>query len=170
MTCQLANCRVITRISPVTWHASLWDDGKLIRMVSIAYWIAFGPHGPRAVDPPGTNARVAWGVAVGLAASFAIFAAIRSVAKPEPHTMSKEYQEASNELLIVSWTQSLDAITPGSMKEQLLTLLSNSNKKPTLSPVLPPRATVARAWSSLLPRATKLRLQIPCNFSFVIEG
>ncbi|OAQ71137.1 cytochrome c oxidase polypeptide V precursor [Pochonia chlamydosporia 170] len=65
-----------------------------------AYWIAFGPHGPRAVDPPGTNARVAWGVAVGLAASFAIFAAIRSVAKPEPHTMSKEYQEASNELLI----------------------------------------------------------------------
>ncbi|OAA44343.1 cytochrome c oxidase polypeptide V precursor [Metarhizium rileyi] len=65
-----------------------------------AYWIAFGPHGPRAVDPPGTNARVAWGVAVGLAASFAIFAAIRSVAKPEPHTMSKEYQESSNELLI----------------------------------------------------------------------
>lgn len=71
-------------------------------MVSPAYWIAFGPHGPRAVDPPGTNARIAWGVAVGLAASFAIFAAIRSFAKPEPYTMSKEYQEASNELLIVS--------------------------------------------------------------------
>lgn len=69
---------------------------------STAYWIAFGPHGPRAVDPPGTNARIAWGVAIGLAASFTIFAAIRLAAKPEPHTMSKEYQEASNELLIVS--------------------------------------------------------------------
>ncbi|GAO14892.1 uncharacterized protein UV8b_05058 [Ustilaginoidea virens] len=73
-----------------------------------AYWIAFGPHGPRAVDPPGTNARIAWGVAIGLAASFTIFAAIRLAAKPEPHTMSKEYQEASNELLI---QQKADPIT-----------------------------------------------------------
>ncbi|KID80559.1 Cytochrome c oxidase subunit 5 [Metarhizium brunneum] len=76
-----------------------------------AYWIAFGPHGPRAVDPPGTNARVAWGIAVGLAASFAIFAAIRSFAKPEPHTMSKEYQEASNELLIQQKADPLTGIT-----------------------------------------------------------
>ncbi|POR37807.1 Cytochrome c oxidase polypeptide 5, mitochondrial [Tolypocladium paradoxum] len=64
-----------------------------------AYWIAFGPHGPRAVDPPGTNARVAWGVALGLGASFAVFGIVRAFAKPEPYTMSKEYQEASNELL-----------------------------------------------------------------------
>lgn len=84
-------------------------EQKLTQMISPAYWIAFGPHGPRAVDPPGTNARIAWGVAVGLAASFAIFAAIRSFAKPEPYTMTKEYQEASNELLIVSWrTESKD--------------------------------------------------------------
>ncbi|KZZ94889.1 cytochrome c oxidase polypeptide V precursor [Moelleriella libera RCEF 2490] len=76
-----------------------------------AYWIAFGPHGPRAVDPPGTNARIAWGVAVGLAASFAIFAAIRSAAKPEPHTMSQEYQEASNELLIQQKADPITGIT-----------------------------------------------------------
>ncbi|KJZ78861.1 Cytochrome c oxidase polypeptide 5 [Hirsutella minnesotensis 3608] len=64
-----------------------------------AYWIAFGPHGPRAVDPPGTNARIAWGVAMGIGASVAIFAIIRSFAKPAPHTMSQEYQEMANEML-----------------------------------------------------------------------
>ncbi|KAG5952218.1 Cytochrome c oxidase polypeptide 5, mitochondrial [Claviceps sorghi] len=76
-----------------------------------AYWIAFGPHGPRAVDPPGTNARIAWGVGVGLATSFAIFAVIRSFAKPEPHTMSQEYQEASNELLIQQRADPITGIT-----------------------------------------------------------
>ncbi|KAJ4153263.1 hypothetical protein LMH87_009758 [Akanthomyces muscarius] len=65
-----------------------------------AYWIAFGPHGPRATDPPGTNARIAWGVALGVGASIAIFAAIRMVAKPAPYTMTKEYQEESNEFLL----------------------------------------------------------------------
>lgn len=69
-----------------------------------AYWIAFGPHGPRAEDPPGTNARVAWGVAAGLGVSVAIFATIRMFAKPPPHTMTKEYQEMSNEYLIVCAT------------------------------------------------------------------
>lgn len=69
--------------------------------MTIAYWIAFGPHGPRTVDAPGAGARVAWGVAVGLAASLALFAAIRVAAKPAPYTMNKEYQEASNELLKV---------------------------------------------------------------------
>ncbi|KAM0420717.1 hypothetical protein ACHAPT_011499 [Fusarium lateritium] len=64
-----------------------------------AYWIAFGPHGPRAVDPPGTNARVAWGVVVGLAVSVGLFGLVRLVAKPVPYTMSQEYQEESNEFL-----------------------------------------------------------------------
>ncbi|KAF5531371.1 cytochrome c oxidase polypeptide 5 mitochondrial [Fusarium napiforme] len=64
-----------------------------------AYWIAFGPHGPRAVDPPGTGARVAWGVFIGLAASVALFGAVRVVAKPAPYTMTQEYQEETNEFL-----------------------------------------------------------------------
>ncbi|KAF7552302.1 hypothetical protein G7046_g7462 [Stylonectria norvegica] len=64
-----------------------------------AYWIAFGPHGPRATDPPGTGARIAWGVFAGLAASVGIFYAIRIFAKPVPYTMSQEYQEQSNEFL-----------------------------------------------------------------------
>lgn len=74
---------------------------KLTQIISTAYWIAFGPHGPRAADPPGTNARIAWGVAVGVGASIALFALVRSFAKPAPYTMTQEYQESSNELLKV---------------------------------------------------------------------
>ncbi|KAK0385589.1 hypothetical protein NLU13_6767 [Sarocladium strictum] len=76
-----------------------------------AYWIAFGPHGPRAVDPPGTGARVAWGVAIGLGVSFAIFGTIRMFAKPAPHTMTKEYQEMSNEFLINQKSDPLTGIS-----------------------------------------------------------
>ncbi|KAH8175275.1 cytochrome c oxidase subunit IV domain-containing protein [Sarocladium implicatum] len=76
-----------------------------------AYWIAFGPHGPRAVDPPGTGARVAWGVAIGLGVSFALFGTIRAFAKPAPYTMTKEYQEESNELLIKQKADPITGIT-----------------------------------------------------------
>lgn len=38
---------------------------------------------------------------MGLGASFAIFGIVRAFAKPEPATMSQEYQEASNEFLKV---------------------------------------------------------------------
>ncbi|KAG7428713.1 Cytochrome c oxidase polypeptide 5 [Fusarium oxysporum f. sp. raphani] len=53
----------------------------------------------RAADPPGTGARVAWGVFIGLAASVALFGAVRVVAKPAPYTMTQEYQEETNEFL-----------------------------------------------------------------------
>ncbi|KAL2018626.1 hypothetical protein VTK56DRAFT_529 [Thermocarpiscus australiensis] len=64
-----------------------------------AYWIAFGPHGPRALPPPGENKKVALYTAVGLGVSFIIFATVRSFAKPAPRTMTKEWQEATNEYL-----------------------------------------------------------------------
>lgn len=38
---------------------------------------------------------------VGMAVSFGVFAAIRSFAKGTPATMTKEYQEASNEYMKV---------------------------------------------------------------------
>merc|ERR1712000_1478 len=75
-----------------------WKDLTL-QEKKAAYWIAFGPHGPRAVDPPGTNARVAWGVVAGLAVSVGLFGLIRLAAKPVPYAMSQEYQEESNEFL-----------------------------------------------------------------------
>lgn len=70
-------------------------------MSSAAYWIAFGPHGPRAVTPPGEGWKVLGYTLGGVAVSFAIFATVRMFAGKEPSTMTKEYQEASNEYLIV---------------------------------------------------------------------
>jgi len=64
-----------------------------------AYWIAFGPHGPRSLPPPGENKKVALYTGIGILTSFVIFATARSFARPPPPTMTKEYQEATNEFL-----------------------------------------------------------------------
>jgi cytochrome c oxidase subunit 4 len=64
-----------------------------------AYYIAFGNHGPRAVPPPGEGWRVAGYVGIGVGVSFAIFVALRMFAGGSPRTMTKEYQEATNEFL-----------------------------------------------------------------------
>ena len=67
----------------------------------IAYWIAFGPHGPRALPPKGEGLRVFNYTMLGVAVSFALFLVIRSFAGPAPGTMTKEYQEMTNEYLRV---------------------------------------------------------------------
>jgi cytochrome c oxidase subunit 4 len=67
----------------------------------IAYWIAFGPHGPRADAPPGESAYVLKYTIISLIAAGALFAGVRSFAKPPPKTMTKEWQEATNEYLKV---------------------------------------------------------------------
>lgn len=64
-----------------------------------AYWIAFGPHGPRAGNPPGENWKVFWGTMAGMGATAVLFVIIRMMARPAPDTMTKEYQEATNEYL-----------------------------------------------------------------------
>lgn len=66
-----------------------------------AYWIAFGPHGPRALPPPDEGKKVLLYTFIGLGVSFVVFAAMRMVANPAPHTMNKEWQEATNEYLKV---------------------------------------------------------------------
>jgi cytochrome c oxidase subunit 4 len=70
-------------------------------MCCIAYWIAFGAHGPRAVAPPGEGWKVLGYTLAGVLVSFGIFAGVRSFARGPPATMTKEYQEASNEYLLV---------------------------------------------------------------------
>jgi len=62
-----------------------------------SYWIAFGPHGPRAVPPPGEGTKVFWYTMIGVGVSFALFYAVRLAARPPPSTMTKEWQEASEE-------------------------------------------------------------------------
>ncbi|KAI8066850.1 cytochrome c oxidase subunit IV [Gongronella butleri] len=65
-----------------------------------SYYIAFGPHGPREpITGPGHTQKVFLGVVGVLAASAGLFALIRSGGKEKPHTMSKEWQEATNEYL-----------------------------------------------------------------------
>ncbi|TPX13225.1 uncharacterized protein E0L32_006425 [Thyridium curvatum] len=64
-----------------------------------AYWIAFGPHGPRAEAPPGEGKRVTFYTLTGVAISLVLFLTLRGFAGPAPHTMNKEWQEASNEYL-----------------------------------------------------------------------
>ncbi|KAL3421270.1 Cytochrome c oxidase polypeptide 5, mitochondrial [Phlyctema vagabunda] len=67
-----------------------------------AYWIAFGAHGPRALTPPGEGWKVFGLTMAGVGVSFAVFVLIRAFAKGSPATMTKEYQEATNEYLLVS--------------------------------------------------------------------
>lgn len=74
---------------------------KLTQNASTAYWVAFGPHGPRALPPPGEGKKVTLYVFAALFASLAIFSTMRMFAKPAPHTMNKEWQEAANEYLKV---------------------------------------------------------------------
>ncbi|PKS12244.1 hypothetical protein jhhlp_001544 [Lomentospora prolificans] len=64
-----------------------------------AYWIAFGPHGPRALDPPGEGKSLAFHITLILAATLGLFAVIRSFSGQPPESMTQEWQEASNELL-----------------------------------------------------------------------
>ncbi|KAH8820589.1 mitochondrial cytochrome c oxidase-like protein subunit V [Xylogone sp. PMI_703] len=64
-----------------------------------AYWIAFGAHGPRAVPPPGEGWKVAGYTFIGLGVSLVFFMLIRAGAGPAPATMTKEYEEATNEFL-----------------------------------------------------------------------
>ncbi|KAL2112067.1 hypothetical protein VUR80DRAFT_8642 [Thermomyces stellatus] len=64
-----------------------------------AYWIAFGPHGPRALDPPGEGKSLFFHVILVLAATGGLFAVIRMFAGQAPESMTKEWQEQSNELL-----------------------------------------------------------------------
>lgn len=69
--------------------------------VCLAYWIAFGPHGPRALDPPGEGWQVFRITMAAFAVSILIFFAIRLFARPAPGTMNAQYQEMTNEYLKV---------------------------------------------------------------------
>ncbi|XXG97515.1 hypothetical protein Hte_003820 [Hypoxylon texense] len=105
----LANIEKRWEGMPQTEQAELWmslrDRMKenwaelTLQEKKAAYWIAFGAHGPRAVPPPDEGRRVALYTALGVFASFVVFATMRSFAGPAPSTMTREYQEASNEFL-----------------------------------------------------------------------
>ncbi|OAX77538.1 hypothetical protein ACJ72_08162 [Emergomyces africanus] len=86
----------------VDWHEMTLQEKKA------AYYIAFGPHGPRAETPKGEGVRIIVQVLKYLAISTAFFLAVRMVANPPPKTMTKEWQEATNEY---AKREKLDPIT-----------------------------------------------------------
>ncbi|KAF7508044.1 hypothetical protein GJ744_009626 [Endocarpon pusillum] len=77
----------------VDWHEMTIQEKKA------AWWIAFGPHGPRAETPPGEWGRVFLYTGIAVAVSIVIFMIGHSFSRPPPRTMTKEWQEATNEYL-----------------------------------------------------------------------
>ncbi|KAF2280342.1 mitochondrial cytochrome c oxidase-like protein subunit V [Westerdykella ornata] len=71
-----------------------------------AYYIAFGPHGPRRPAPPDEGRKVFFITAGVIGASLALFAVIRMFANPaRPRTMTKEWQEATEEYMKAQGTE-----------------------------------------------------------------
>ncbi|KAK4962743.1 Cytochrome c oxidase subunit 5B, mitochondrial [Elasticomyces elasticus] len=64
-----------------------------------AYWIAFGPHGPRALPPPGENWTIFMYTMAAVGVSGVLFGLIKWNSRGPPRTMTKEYQEATNEYM-----------------------------------------------------------------------
>ncbi|KAG4304692.1 hypothetical protein PORY_001745 [Pneumocystis oryctolagi] len=85
-----------------------WSD-LTMEEKKAAYFIAFGPYGSRSIlHPPGFFKKVALGTLGMLAVSGIVFYCIRLLANPPPSTMTKEWQEASNELIK---SQNIEPIT-----------------------------------------------------------
>lgn len=89
---QLAVHQQLEEIQKRDWKTLSIDEKKA------AYYVAFGPHGPRKpVTPPGGNLKIAVATLGLIAVTGAIFATIRSRAPPPPRTINKEWEEASNQ-------------------------------------------------------------------------
>lgn len=69
--------------------------------LDIAYWIAFGPHGPRALPPPDETFKIFSYTCIGIAVAFLVIFAVKQFARGPPSTMNKEWQEQTNEYLKV---------------------------------------------------------------------
>ena len=106
----LANIEKRWEDMPPQEQADLWmtlrdrmkTDWKELTMQEkkAAYYIAFGPHGPRRPPPPDEGRNVFLLSSAVIAGAFAVFAFTRMFANPvRPRTMTKEWQEATEEYL-----------------------------------------------------------------------
>ncbi|KAG8931526.1 Cytochrome c oxidase subunit 5A [Tulasnella sp. 419] len=77
-----------------------------------AYYVSFGPHGPRApIDPPGSGIKVFLGTLGLVGVSGILFLTLRAYAAPPPRTLTKEWQEASNEKALEEKQDPITGIT-----------------------------------------------------------
>ncbi|KAF2129031.1 COX4-domain-containing protein [Dothidotthia symphoricarpi CBS 119687] len=116
----LANIEKRWEEMPPQEQADLWmqlrdrmkTDWKELTMTEkkAAYFIAFGPHGPRRPPPPDEGRNVFFVSAGCIAAAFAVFAFSRMFASPiRPRTMTKEWQEATEEYMKAQGTEPITA-------------------------------------------------------------
>ncbi|KAG2157012.1 COX4, subunit IV of cytochrome c oxidase [Suillus clintonianus] len=98
--------RQLEELQKKDWKTLSMDEKKA------AYYVAFGPHGPRApVSPPGQGLKVflfTMGL-VGVAGLLSI--AIRSRAPPPPKTLTREWEEATNERLLEQKSNPISGIS-----------------------------------------------------------
>lgn len=89
---QLVIHKQLEELQKKDWKSLSLDEKRA------AYYIAFGPHGPRApIKPPGSNVRILLGILGGIGFAGVIYGLIRARAPPPPRTMTREWQEAMNE-------------------------------------------------------------------------
>ncbi|CAO1625847.1 unnamed protein product [Sympodiomycopsis kandeliae] len=89
---QYAVYRQLEELQRKDWTQLSIDEKKA------AYFVSFGPHGPRKpLLQPGQAVRTAVGVLGLLGATAVVFFGFRSMAPPPPKTMTKEYQEQMNQ-------------------------------------------------------------------------
>jgi len=76
-----------------------WADLTL-QEKKASYWIAFGPHGPRRINPPGEQWYVFRGTVITILISAVVFFGGHALtSRGSPKTMTREWQEMSNEYL-----------------------------------------------------------------------
>lgn len=83
------------------WAVGVGCTAILTPKSSAAYWIAFGPHGPRALPAPGEGWYVFRMTMLGCGIAVALYFFLQMFVRPPPRTMTKEYQQMSNEYLRV---------------------------------------------------------------------
>jgi len=89
---QIAVHTQLEALQKKNWKELSLDEKKA------AYYVAFGPHGPRApLSPPGQNLKIFLSTMGLIGAAGLIFVGIRALAPPPPKTISKEWEEAANE-------------------------------------------------------------------------
>ncbi|TFK62365.1 cytochrome c oxidase subunit IV [Pluteus cervinus] len=63
-----------------------------------AYYVAFGPHGPRApTSAPGDGMKILLGTLALVGVAGLLSMSIHGLAAPPPKTLTKEWEEAANE-------------------------------------------------------------------------
>ncbi|CAL1705360.1 unnamed protein product [Somion occarium] len=98
--------RQLEEIQKKDWRTLSIDEKKA------AYYVAFGPHGPRApITKPGDTAKVFGVVSLAIGLAGALYYGIKATAPPPPRTINKEWEAAMNETAIKQKMDPISGIT-----------------------------------------------------------